>query len=250
MWLRVASWTTRGLSTRVPLSVPFADQELVEGGHRRGGRVAAATRHACRAPLGRVDRLGDGWRCRPVARRVHIGAAVLQLVRHADAQIVEPERIEQIVPDHLAVVAAGDRLDQGGQHPVRGQAVVFHPRAGLPLEREAADLVAQPGVVGPGRQRDGRVGEAALVGDDLLDGDQPLAVAGELRDMIGDRVGEGERALIDQLPDRRAHDRLGLREEQPEGLVGGRGRRVDARPAERAEAASLPCRAIAICAPG
>ncbi len=149
-------------------------------------------------------------------------------------KVVESERIEQIVTDHVAIVAAGDGLDQDGQHPVGRQAVIFHPRAGLPLEREVADLVAQPGVVGPGRRRDGRVGEAALVGDDLLDGEQPLAVAGEFRDVVGDLVSEGERALVNQLSDR-TDDRLGLREEQPERLLGGSRRRIDTRLAEGAE---------------
>src|SRR5581483_4496507 len=63
----------------------------------------------------------------------------------------------------------------------------------------------------------------------------PLAVAGELGDVVGDAVGEAERALVDELPERGRGDHLRLREEQPQRVVGRRC--ADLRLTERAEGA-------------
>jgi hypothetical protein len=74
---------------------------------------------------------------------VHVGAAALPRLRHANLEVVQAERVEELIADDVAVVAAGHRLDHHGGGPVRRLAVVVHPRAGGPLEGEVADLSAQ-----------------------------------------------------------------------------------------------------------
>ena len=115
---------------------------------------------------------------------------------------------------------AGHRLDQHAQRPVRGQAVIVHLRARRPFEREVADHLAQPLVVGPGILADHGAGEACLMGDGLQDRDVALGVLGELRHVVGDLVGEGEQAALGQRPQRDRGHHLGVGIEQPQRVVG------------------------------
>ena len=99
------------------------------------------------------------------------------------------------------------------------QAVIVHLRARRPFEREVADHLAQPLVVGPGVLADDGVGEARLVGDGLQDRDVALGVPGELRHVIGDPVGEGEQPALGQRPQRDGGHHLGVGIEQPQRVV-------------------------------
>jgi len=71
-------------------------------------------------------------------RVVDVGDPVVQGVRHADPQAVEPEWSEDRVADVGAVVATSNRLHQERLHPVRGRAVIDHARARLPFSQIAA----------------------------------------------------------------------------------------------------------------
>jgi hypothetical protein len=55
-------------------------------------------------------------------------------------------------------------------------------------------------VVGPGVLADDGAGEARLVSDGLQDRDVALGVLGELRNVIGDPVGEREKSALGQRP--------------------------------------------------
>jgi hypothetical protein len=71
--------------------------------------------------------------------------------------------------------------------------VIVHLRARRELEREVADHLAQPLVVGPGVLADHGVGEARLVGDGLQHRDVALGVLAELRHVVGDLVEKPNR---------------------------------------------------------
>ena len=181
-------------------------QHLVERRHAARRRIAAAARHAGRLEFGRVvARLGG----------VGIGAARLLALRHADKDVAgEAERGQDLVADHLAVIPPGHRLDDHRLGQMRGARVVLQPRSRRPVEREVADLGAHPRVVGPGRLGHVAAWKSALMRHDLMQGDLALAALRELRQVIGDPVHEGKLAFLDQRPDRRAGQHLGLAEQQ------------------------------------
>ena len=105
---------------------------------------------------------------------------------------------------------------------MRRLAVVLQLRARRPVEREVADLGAHPRMVGPGRLGHVVRREAALMRHHLLQRDVGLAARGELRQVIGDLVHEGQLAFLDQRPHRRTGQHLGLAEQQEQVVVGRR----------------------------
>ena len=114
--------------------------------------------------------------------------------------------------------------------------MVVHAGAGCPLEGEAAHHLAQEIVVFPCRLGHIGVGEAALVGEELDDGDVILAVLLEAGQALGDLVGEREGAALHEEPHRAGREDLGIGVEQPQGVVLGRGaRRIGARLADGGE---------------
>ena len=201
-----------------PCAVELAavQHHLVERGHRPRAGIAAAARHAGAAEVGAVV-VGE----RPRAHAfgfglVHVGGAAVLAVRQADEELAaEAERLDDGLADDVAIVAAGHRLDQHGERPVRRGAVIVNLRARRELEREVAHHLAQPLVVGPRVLADHRVGEARLMGDGLQHGDVALGVLGELRHVVGDLVGEAEQAALGQHPQRDRGHNFGIRVEQP-----------------------------------
>ena len=152
--------------------------------------------------------------------RIGVGATLLLARRDADKDVLgEPERRQHLVADHVAIVLPGYRLDDHRLGQMRGARVVLQPRAGGPVEREVADLGAHPRVIGPGRLGHVAARKAALMGHDLMQGDLALAALGELRQVIGNPVHEGELAFLDQCPHRAAGQHLGLAEQQEKCVV-------------------------------
>ena len=193
---------------------------LVERGHGARRAVACAARRTALAPRRRVG-VGVG----PEAfagrlRFVHVGGAAELRFGQADIEFAaEAQRFGDGLADDVAEILAGDGFDQHAQGPVGRQAVIVHLRAGRPFEREVADHLAQPLVVGPGVLADDGAGEARLVGDGLQDRDVALGVPGELRNVIGDAVGEGEQPALGQRPQRDGGHDLGVGIEQPQRVV-------------------------------
>ena len=168
---------------------------------------------------------------------MHLGRAGRLRVRQPDIELVaEPERLDHPGADELAIIDLGDRLDQHCRDPMSGGRVILHDRAGRPFQGEIAHRLAQQRVIFPGGRRHRHRGarEAALMGEHLEQRDVALAVAGELRDVVGDAVVERKRAFFDQQPDRRRRDHLGVGVHQPERVRTRRNPRLEPRCAERA----------------
>ena len=167
---------------------------------------------------------------------MHVGGAAELRFGQADIKLAaETQRLGHRLADDVAEVLAGDGFDQHAQGPVRREAVVVDLRARRPFEREVADHLAQPLVVGPGILADDRVGETRLVGDRLQHRDVALGVLGKGRHVIGDLVGEGEQPALGQHPQRNRGHHLGVGIEQPQRVVAGRVRfRLGDRVAEAA----------------
>ena len=127
-----------------------------------------------------------------------------------------------LLADHVAIVLAGDGLDHHRLHQVRRLAVILQLRSGRPVQREVAHLGAHPRMVGPGRLGHVVGRKAALMRHHLLQRDVGLAARGELRQVVGDLVHEGQLAFLDQRPDRRTGQHLGLAEQQEQVVVGRR----------------------------
>ena len=221
-------------STRSPVEVPrhhrhqawreqpsagenaAAGQHLVESGHAAPGREAAATRRAgsqeCRIVLQRADR-------EPAVNGAIAHRYDAVAIGRADAQhdvLLQAERTQHPVAHDVAIVCAGDLLDQHrGDPPCRARMVV-HPAAGRPFRDEVADHGPEERVISPGLRRHRRGREAALVGQQLEDRDRLFAVAAELRNMLRNRVGERHETILDEPPDRRGDEDLRVRIEQPE----------------------------------
>ena len=217
------------------------DQHLVEGRHRPGGAVAPAPRRAGAAEL-RVVLVG-ALDVAPAVRPglVHVDGAHVLAVGQPHVEVAsEAERLDHVVADEDAVVGLRQRLDEGGRGPVGRAAVVVDARARRPLEREAAHGPAQQLVVLPGRLRHVGVREARLVREELDQRDLALAVGLEARQVLGDPVGERQRAALDQEPDGARGEDLGVRVEEPKRVVarGGAGG-LEPRVAERPHAGEL-----------
>jgi hypothetical protein len=125
---------------------------------------------------------------------------------------------------------AGDRLDHHRQGQMRGARVIMQPRARRPFRLEIAHLGAHARVVGPALAADIGGGKTRLVGRDVEQRDLALAVRGEFGEVVGDPIAERQRAFLDEAPDRRRGQHLGLREQQPQrigaGVVSGKGMAV------------------------
>jgi hypothetical protein len=100
--------------------------------------------------------------------------------------------------------------------------VVLQLRTGCPVQREVADLSAHARVVRPGCLGYIVRGKPALVRHHLVQRDVGFAAAGELRQVIGDLVHEGQPALLDQSPDGGTRQHLGLAEQQEQRVIGRR----------------------------
>ena len=166
---------------------------------------------------------------------MHVDRARVHALGQADEQLVaETERLGDVLADERAIVRLGERLDQDRGGPVGRTAVIDHTRARRPLEREAAHRAAQELVILPRGLRHLGVREAALVREELDDRDVALAVGLEPGHVIGDPVGERQRAALDQQPHRARGDDLRVREQQPERLVArGHALRIETRVTER-----------------
>src|SRR5438552_1049656 len=124
--------------------------------------------------------------------------------------------------------------------PVKLRVTYASVRAGRPLERERADRASQQLVILPDFPWHLRVGKAALMREELDDGDVALAVGLEPGQMIGDPIGERERAAVDQGPHGARGEDLGVRVEQPQRLVArGHALGLEPRVAERPRESEL-----------
>src|SRR5205085_11687058 len=104
------------------------------------------------------------------------GAPLLLFARHTDEQLViEAERADDALTDHVAIIPAGDRLDDHRQSQVGAAAVVLQLRAGRPFRAEVADLGAHAGVVDPALAADIGAGETGLMRRHLEQGDLVFA---------------------------------------------------------------------------
>src|SRR6185312_16186016 len=115
-------------------------------------------------------------------------------------------------------------------------------RSRRPFEGDVRDQSAQELMVLPRRrgQIHGGAWEAALMSQHLQQGDVALAVAGEIGHVLGYAIAESERALLDQHPDRRRGDHLGVGVEEPQAVVARRRRlRLEPRLPEAAEEREL-----------
>ena len=216
------------------LQPPALHQHLVEGRHALRGRVTAAAGYAGAADFGRVA-LRQRLEPAALGRRVHVHSARVLRIRQADEHLVlQPERRRDLVADEGAEVPAGDGLDQRRSRPVRGPGMVVDAASGRPFGLEADDGAPPRLAVLPGLRRHVGVGKAALVRQQFEHALPALAVGLEARQMHGDRVGEAQPAVRNELPDRRRRNHLGIGEQQPERAFLRILRRVEPRPAEAA----------------
>ena len=164
---------------------------------------------------------------------MHIDRAPVFRIRQADEHLVlQPERRRDLVSDEGAEVLPGDGLDQRRRRPVRGPGMIMDAASGRPFGLEADDG-APPGLaVLPGFRRHVGVGKAALVRQQFEHALPALAMRLEARQVHGDRVGEAQPAVRNELPDRSRRNHLGVGEEQPERALAGIARRVEPRLAE------------------
>ena len=164
---------------------------------------------------------------------MHIDRASVLGIRQADEHLVlQPERRRDLVADEGAEVLPGDGLDQRRRRPVRGPGMVVDAASGRPFGLEADDGAPPRLAVLPGLRRHVGVGKAALVRQQFEHALPALAVRLEARQVHGDRVGEPQPSVRDELPDRRRRNHLGVGEEQPERAFLRILRRVEPRPAE------------------
>ena len=234
VWLRMAYCRVRGLDDARAVELAAGQHHLVERGHGARRAVARAARRAALAPFGRV-RVGVAAHAFAARRRLmHVGGARELRLGQADIELAaEAQRLGHGLADDVAEVLAGDGLDQHAERPVGAQPVVVDLRARRPFEREVADDLAQPLVVGPRILGNDGVGKACLVRDGLQHRDVALGVLGERRHVIGDLVGEGEQPALGQRPQRDGGHHLGVGIEQPQRVVGRRARfRIGDRVAE------------------
>ena len=95
-------------------------------------------------------------------------------------------------------------------------------RAGFPVEPPLRERSEAAVARVPLRWTERRAREARRVQQHLFDGDDVLAVRAELGDVVGDTVVERDRALGEELPDRRRHDGLRGRVDRVPGGIAGR----------------------------
>jgi hypothetical protein len=172
---------------------------------------------------------------------VHVDRAGMLGVGQADEEIgSEAERLDDVLADERTVIGLGQRLDHDRRRPVSRAAVIDDARARRPLERESADGPTQQVMVRPRLLRDVGIGKAALVRQELDDGQVALAIRLEARQMLGHPVRVAQRAALGKDPHRARGDDLGIRVHEPQRVLARRDTRgIEPRLAEGSEQGEL-----------
>ena len=119
------------------------------------------------------------------------------------------------------VVDPAGRLDELGQHPVGGRRVVLEAGARLPVEPPGAEPLEALLPAHGGGDVERCAGEAALVDQELLDGDRSLPVVAPPVDDVGHRLIEREHPVGQLEPHRAGDERLRAGEDDVAGVVAG-----------------------------
>jgi hypothetical protein len=132
----------------------------------------------------------------------------------------------------IAIVVAGDRFDKHSNDPMGSRAMVDRVRTGRPFELELTNRAAQPFAIQETFRSHFRGGETCLVRQKMRDRHIFLSMRLESGNVLRDPVGKAKFPFLDQRPDRRGGNDLGVREERKESLLIDRSHGVDDRAAE------------------
>ena len=111
--------------------------------------------------------------------------------RQAHEQVVvQTQGLQHQLRDGLAKILAGDGFDHHGQHPVRTQPVVVHPRSRRPLQRKTTHRLQHLCVVVPSAGRHFSVWKTGLVRDELQQGDVLFAICRKAGQMVCHAIGK------------------------------------------------------------